>query len=344
MSTGVRARLLPRSCAASSGSPALADAARVRPPGQPLSGPGGARLAHGGVRRTGPFGSGPRAYYIYEPCDPTPASAPVVVFLHGHLGVDPQYYGAWIDHLTRRGQIVVFPVYQTSLLRVWAYSRDAVAAVAAAMRRLVGGSGHVRPSPDGRWAVVGHSLGGPLAVNLALGAADAGLAPPSALMLITPGDGGLGLTGPPADLADLLLLVVVADHDGIAGERLGRRIFHGATGLGAAQRNLVRLRRDGNLRAGHFGPIVIDRSYASSPEFLARFRAPARAMLPACAGAADAHTWYGYWKWCDGLLGAALAGREADLAYALGDTPQQRFMGLWSDGRPVREAEVEIPG
>ena len=265
-----------------------------------------------------------------------------MVFLHGHLGVDPQYYGAWIDHLTRRGHIVVFPVYQTSLLRVWAYSRDMLSAVVAAMRRLAGGSGHVRPLP-GRWAVVGHSLGGPLAVNLALGATAAGLAPPSALMLITPGDGGLGVTGPPAGLADLLLLVVVADHDGIAGERLGRRIFHAATGLTREQRNLVRLRSDGSLRAGHFGPIVIDRSYASSPEFLARFRAPARAMLPACAGVADAHTWYGYWKWCDGLLGAALMGADADRAYALGDKPQQRFMGVWSDGRPVREAQVEVP-
>jgi hypothetical protein len=29
-----------------------------------------------------------------------------------------------------------------------------------------------------------------------------------------------------------------------------------------------------------------------------------------------------------------------DCEYALGDTPEQRFMGYWSDGVPVAELEV----
>jgi hypothetical protein len=48
--------------------------------------------------------------------------------------------------------------------------------------------------------------------------------------------------------------------------------------------------------------------------------------------------YYGYWKFFDGLTNAAFYGRNR--VYALGDTPQQRFMGLWSDGIPVKEPRV----
>ena len=38
------------------------------------------------------------------------------------------------------------------------------------------------------------------------------------------------------------------------------------------------------------------------------------------------------------LTDAAFHGRNRE--YALGNTPQQRYMGAWSDGRPVRELIV----
>jgi hypothetical protein len=221
------------------------------------------------------------------------------------------------------------------------YTRDALAAVVDAMHRLATEPGHVRPDARGRWAVVGHSLGGPLGVNVALGAAALGLPAPRALMVTTPGDGNTGIMRSPAGLKDLLLLVVVGDQDAAVGEALGRRIFGEATALPPTQRNFILLRSDASLCAGHFGPLAIDPEYASSPDFLAQFRMPARAILPPGAGHADAFSWYGYWKWCDGLLGAAFYG--ADRAYALGDTPQQRFMGTWSDGHAVREPLIELP-
>ena len=40
----------------------------------------------------------------------------------------------------------------------------------------------------------------------------------------------------------------------------------------------------------------------------------------------------------DGLIDAAFAGKNRE--YALGNTPQQRFMGVWSDGVPVKELKV----
>ena len=52
----------------------------------------------------------------------------------------------------------------------------------------------------------------------------------------------------------------------------------------------------------------------------------------------DALDYYGFWKLFDGLCNAAFYGKE--IKYALGNTPEQRFMGRWSDGTPVKELVV----
>jgi hypothetical protein len=48
--------------------------------------------------------------------------------------------------------------------------------------------------------------------------------------------------------------------------------------------------------------------------------------------------YYGHWKPFDALCDAAFYGRHR--AEALGNSPQQRYMGRWSDGVPVREVVV----
>lgn len=48
--------------------------------------------------------------------------------------------------------------------------------------------------------------------------------------------------------------------------------------------------------------------------------------------------YYGLWKLFDALTDSAFYGRNRE--YALGNTPQQRFMGQWSDGVPVKELVV----
>jgi hypothetical protein len=57
--------------------------------------------------------------------------------------------------------------------------------------------------------------------------------------------------------------------------------------------------------------------------------------------APDALDWYGTWKLLDALMGCAFDGEWCE--YALGNTPEQRFMGTWSDGVPVAEALVSHP-
>ena len=98
------------------------------PPGSGPAEPGSAQYAHARVATTR-LGSGPEEVFIYEPGDPTPASAPVIVFLHGHTVTNPMGYGAWIDHLVRRGNIVLYPVYQVDLGDPLDYSANALIAV-----------------------------------------------------------------------------------------------------------------------------------------------------------------------------------------------------------------------
>jgi len=312
----------------------------VLPPVQPVSGPGGSTYTHAMVRRTGPVGNDATAYYIYEPMMPTPTSAPVVVFLHGYLGVYPHTYGCWINHLVRSGFVVIYPVYQQDLLSVQTFSANALTAIKKAFEQLAQEEGHVRPDPERRWAIFGHSLGCPIAVNVTLSAAEIGLPPPRALLLTTPGDGNTGIMKSPAGLPDLLLVVVVGDEDKIVGEGLGRRIVREATGVAPANRNLIQLHSDKQLKAGHFGPASVDVSYRSYPEFLKSFRLMENFIVPQGEGVANAHNWFGYWKWGDGLLDGAFFNRNRD--YALGNTAAQKFMGLWRDGTPVREPTIEI--
>jgi hypothetical protein len=52
----------------------------------------------------------------------------------------------------------------------------------------------------------------------------------------------------------------------------------------------------------------------------------------------NALDFYGTWKLFDALCDAAFYSKNRE--YALGNTPQQRFMGLWSDGTRVKELIV----
>ncbi len=52
----------------------------------------------------------------------------------------------------------------------------------------------------------------------------------------------------------------------------------------------------------------------------------------------DALDYFGTWKLFDALTDAAFYGKNRNSA--LGNTPEQRFMGKWSDGTPVNELRV----
>lgn len=264
----------PHSACAGAGGGAVA--ARPAPPGQRTAGPGGSDYAHASWRQSH-YGEGGGAYWLFEPAEPVPASAPVVVFLHGWAAIDPWLYGAWVEHLVRRGNVVLYPRYQATLFSNPSdFLGNAIRAVRDGMRELTRPEGGHVPLRPGQVGFVGHSMGGVLAANLAACAAKENLPVAKALMCVQPGGvrrqpGGLGL-----DLLDLktipagtLMLSVAADRDSVVGDADAVRIFQSVPQLPVADRNLVLFISDERgsppLRSNHYAPCSPPCEFCNSP-------------------------------------------------------------------------------
>jgi pimeloyl-ACP methyl ester carboxylesterase len=244
----------------------------------------------------------------------------VVVFLHAWALAHPGYYRAWIDHIVRRGSIVIYPKYQSSILTpTWDFTPNALTAVQNALNELTGNS-HVAPDLD-RFAVVGHSAGGITGANLAVLSTSGRIPRPRALMVVEPGGRVAGINWIPMEdyskiSPDTLMLVMTGEHDLVVGEKTALRVFRGASRV--RDKNFVVLKSDFHgwpfLWADHFAPLAN------------------RWLRP------DAHDYHGFWKLFDALCDAAFRGQNRE--YAFGNTPEQRSLGRWSDGTPVQELEV----
>jgi len=319
------------------------------PPSQPASGPGGSQYTHAEVRKS-LLGEGACAYHLYEPDLPKPDTAPLVVFLHGYSAVNPRVYGGWIEHLVRRGNTVVYPVYQTGPTGVHLYTTNALAAIKDAFRALHNDPGRVRFDPKERWAMVGHSLGCPIGANIAGRADKEGLPKPRALMLCNGGDANTAMKfvpsilEPPQDIPDLLLLAVAGADDMLCGERVSREVFENSTHVAPANKNLIHLFSDDTgqppLSAGHLTPLAVKNDYDTRSSVFGNGGFERAGLRWLGVGQPDAFDFYGYWKWFDGLTDAAFHGKHRE--FALGNTPQQRFMGKWSNGVAVKEPKVEL--
>jgi dienelactone hydrolase len=342
------------------------------PPAQPASGPGGKQYAHAAVTKNH-YGRGGQEYWIFEPDSPKPASAPLIVFLHGWGGMNPMYYGAWIDHIVKRGNVVVYPRYQANLLTpIKEFTPNTIAAIKDAIARLQTEPGHVKVDLT-KFAAVGHSVGGLLAANVAALASESGLPQAVAVMSVEPGISEPPINVPLADLkkipAETLLLAIAGDQDTLVRDVDAKRVYYESTRVPARNKNYVTLVSDlhgsPTLQASHRAPTAYDTDYDSGEGIGG---GPAEVSDRAGSGSSDggggsragglptrqidrtgsrdrletmmvnALDFYGTWKLFDGLCDAAFYGKNRE--YALGNTPQQRFMGVWSDGVPVKELKI----
>jgi acetyl esterase/lipase len=318
----------------------------VHQPAQPDDGPGGAKAAHASVIMH-TYGEGSTQYTIYEPDAPKPDSAPVVIFIHGWCAWNPGIYGAWIDHIIKRGNIVIFPKYQaTAFTSPRDFTANTIASLQDALKRLHNEPGHVKPQMD-HWAAVGHSVGGLLVANVSALASESGLPQIKAVMSTEPGKTTTGSGQPFVGLVDMkkipsstLLLAVAGDQDKLVGKIDALRIFRESTTVAPENKNFVLVRSDSHgtpaLVANHLAPVAPSLAYNDGGDTAAASHPSLRhpSMM------VDALDYYAFWKLFDGLSEAAFDG--TDRQYALGNTPEQRFMGKWSDGTPVKELEVTL--
>ncbi len=352
------------------------------PPAQPATGPGGSSYPHAKVKSS-VFGTGGTQFHLFEPGQPIPEPVPVIIFLHGWTAIDPWLYGAWIEHLVRRGSVVIHPRYQESALTPSPqFTPNTVAAVKAAFAELAR-PGHAQIDRN-RFAICGHSVGGLLTANLAVLAEAGGLPRPRALMSVQPGRsarGGGGFGIPMEDLARLpgnaLLLCVAGERDTVCGEFDSRRILAESTSIPAQRKNLVILTADLHgkpaLTASHLAPcsvpaevpgLPVATGEPADPEFSAIAAAmggdfaPVRAFLATPNGRLwrreklaqtsfaetfDPPNAQDFALW-------RLFDSLCDAAFtgkitvdALGKSPRSLTMGTWSDGRPVLPMKTAGP-
>ena len=296
-------------------------------PAEPTSGPGSSQYLYS-TAVSNRYNQGVESYYIYEPGRPDPSKTlPLVVLLHGYAGVNPAIgYNPWILHIVQRGNIVIFPVYQERLDRDGEkFTDNAFSAIQAAITRLQDGT-HFKPDLNA-FTMIGYSAGGVIATNLTARAAKLGLPVPKALFTVSPGGcsncsrlaienftlaGANELSAIPATTR---LLVLVGNSDVIVGQTASSIIWQNTKQIPAANKNYVMAISD-----DHGSPaLVADHGLA--------------VRIPP-----DAFNYYGTWKLFDGLQSCAIAGKFCE--YALGNTPQQRNLGIWSDGTPVTPLKI----
>ena len=249
-------------------SPYAADGDKPKPPAQPDNGPGSRDYKHA-TFTVKSFGQGATQYWIYQPAEPTPKSAPLIVFNHGWIVTDPWVYSAWIEHIVKRGNIVVYPRYQENVMTPpQQFAKNAIIAVKDAIARMEVEDGYVRPDLD-KFAIVGHSAGGLLSANLAALAKESKLPVPRAVMPVQPGRTDVNSPNFGFVLEDLskipaqtLLLCVAGDKDNVCADTDAKKIFKAATEIPAENKNLVMFISDDHgyppLNATHMAPVAFD--------------------------------------------------------------------------------------
>jgi acetyl esterase/lipase len=303
-------------------------AAAASQPSQPTTGPGGSSYPHASVKTTGPYyAAGPGQpenyeYYIYEPASPAPAFAPVVLFLHGWMALDPGPYVEWIKHIVRKGHTVVWVRYDAGLTLPGRFADKALLAWGDALLKLGTQVGRVRPAMQGTrpmTAFVGHSAGGVLAPAIAsMLATPSPTMPPAPFTVVSVEPGGYGLIplgDLPAVRTDTKLLLVVGEDDSAVGDNTARAIWAGTGQLGDANRDFLLVHSD------RYG----------SPALTSDHSFPRTGGLRAEVDALDYFVTY---KLTTAALNCAFRGQDCEIGFGNG-APSQLDMGLWSDGVPV---------
>jgi hypothetical protein len=306
-------------------------------PRQPKSGPGGSDYTHADMRVSS-GGTGNDAWYVFEPIKPRPAKAPLAIVMHGYFefsGYDQMF--ALIRHTVRKGNVVIYPRWQTSTVSpcpgpfdIEPCMMSAVNAIRGALSYLHASSTRVKPQLN-KVSYFGFSFGGIITANLANRYKALRLPKPRAIFLDDPHDGGLTGFGEPAldhSLSGIPSDALLQCHVGAGGviSEPGKSnsscnaVFPKLGQIPERNKNLVLTHTDSHgtptLSSGH-GVCA-----APGPRY-----------------GPDAYDWNFCWKVWDALRSCAYDGR--DCRYALGNSRKHRFLGTWSDGVPIIRLKVQ---
>jgi dienelactone hydrolase len=339
------------------------------PPPQPEQGPGGRDYKVADVVKRG-IGTASAGTFVFHGSDTPAKPRPVVIFLHSWGAVNPALYGGWIDHLARKGHLVLFPRFQdVNRSRPADATSLAETLIEAALAELANDPS-ARPDRE-RVALIGHSAGVPLALNLAAGAGAGKVPAPKLIFGLMPGgiasnekERGILLRDLSAIDPQTLIIAMSGDRDYLPADRASRLILQQASAVPTTRKLFMRAGSDDH----GFPAMTATLASPGSPK--ADYDAAAIKLPPdpprdpkqkntwrwsadmALSGpqtiltqqlgnnGTDTIDYLAYWKTFDIAVEAAFAGKDAA---ALTRDPKFVDMGTWSDGWPVRRLSAQMP-
>jgi len=347
---------------------AVPSAFAATPPGQPEQGPGGSDYGVAEVVKRG-TGTASSGSYVFHGSD-TPAARPVVVFFHSWGAVNPGLYGGFVDHLARKGYLVIFPRFQEvnrsrpaeATARAEALIHDALTALAD--------DPQARPDLN-RVAFIGHSAGVPIALNVAAGVEETKLPAPKLIFGLVPGgiasnekERGIMLRDLSTVDRQTLLIAMSGDREHMPSDRASRRIFEATSAIPTTRKLFMRASSDDH----GYPALTAALAFPGSPK--PEYDAAAIKLQPdpprdpkqkntwkwsadmALSGpqtiltqqlgnnGTDTLDYLALWKTFEMAADAAFAGKDAA---ALARNPKFVDMGNWSDGWPVRRLSAQMP-
>lgn len=300
-------------------------------PAQPEQGPGGqdytfesAEMIH--------YQDSLVEYYWFEPKG-LQSKAPLVIFNHGWGAKNPACYGAWIEHLVRKGNIVVFPLYHDINDQTTQFTPSTVLITHHALELLED------KIDKTQFFLVGHSFGGVVAANMAAEYDRYNLPEPAGLMLCQPGHGGMrkAMLDSYANIpSSTRIVIVMGEGDLIVYNDLAYKVYDETTATPSDRKTIMTQRIDWHgstrIRATHAGPLAVNMSYDSGE----------RNMIIGQSlewSRTDVVDFYCYWKLLDALIACSTTGNYCE--YAFGGGTAQTFMGEWSDGKAVNPMTID---
>lgn len=308
----------------------------ITPPTQAETGPGGKDHRHAEVRIS-QGGSGYNAYYVFEPAAPRPASAPLVVITHGYMEfAGYSMHKDLIMHTVRQGNVVIYPRWQTFVWTPCAGSFNSERCMASAAKGILDGIGFLKADPTrvqpelDKTSYFGFSFGAVITANLVNRWASLKLPQPRVIFLDEPHDGGLQGPTEPAldkDLSGIPSTALIQCHVGEKGV-----ISEKNKAMSSCNTLFPRL---GHVPESNKNLVMVYTDSHGSP------------ALKSTHGISDSRTIDAYdhrfiWKAFDAMRSCALEGRDCE--HGMGDTPEHRSNGVWSDGVPVRPLKVQTQG
>ena len=339
------------------------------PPKQPEQGPGGRDYTSSEVVKRA-VGTASRGTFVFHGNDTPEKPRPVVVFLHSWGAVNPGLYGGWIEHLARKGHLVLFPRFQeVNRSRPADASNLAEDLIQDALATLADDP-NARPDKE-RVAFIGHSAGVPLALNLAAGVGSGKVPAPKLIFGLMPGgiasnekERGILLRNLSTVDPNTLIITISGDRDYLPSDRASRLIFQQTSAVPSTRKLFMRASSDDH----GFPALTATLASPGSPK--AEYDASAIKLPPdpprdpkqrntwrwsadmALSGpqtiltqqlgnnATDTLDFLAFWKTFDIASEAAFAGKDAT---ALVRDPKFVDMGAWSDGWPVKRLSAQMP-